>query len=732
MTDLWRFRDEWLLKAFAGVNGVTPQLIDQFRSEKKKYLSHALIDAGVMDQAQFVKAAESFFKTKYFPLAAEKVDKFALSLVPEKTCRKYDLIPLELAESEIRVVMMNPADMNAQADVEALTGRRVLPLFCLPREIEACLEQLFSADTVIFDLLSKVEAPDEIMVLGEAKAEDAKDGGVTSPVIKLVNSIISQAYRKHSSDIHIEHEEKASHVRIRIDGELKNVMKLPRHIAMGPVVSRIKIMSDLDVSVHMRPQDGRTKLRIGTAEVGLRVSTLPTSFGEKVVMRILDQRAAEMPFEKLGFAPEVAAGLDKCMSSTQGILLVTGPTGSGKTTTLYSVLNKVKNETTNVVTVEDPIEYKLPGINQVQVNDKQGLNFAAVLRSVLRQDPDIIMVGEIRDKETADVAFQAAMTGHLVLSTLHTNDAISTLSRLVDMGVERFKISPGLLAITAQRLVRRLCPKCRQPVNASEADPEILRALGEQGFDKAYYRAIGCKDCELSGYSGRTSIVELLMMHPKVKELINYGATAEEITRAALESGSLRTITKDALWHLASGQTDLKEIKSYLKLEKTPALSAPAPAQELPPDAAPAAAPRAVSPQLPAAAPAGKPRVMVADDDPIMRMLLKKFIEGAGYEAVEAADGEEALTKIAEGPAPDLLISDINMPKLNGYDLVKGVRESLGLLDLPVIMLTTEGSDKSQELAFTLGADDYVIKPFKGPLVMARVTAALRRAGRLG
>ena len=734
MTDLWRFRDEWLLKAFAGAQGVTPQLIDQFRGEKKKFLSHALIDAGVLDQAQFVKAAELVFKTRYFPLSPEKVDKFALSLVPEKICRKYDLMPLKLAESEIRVAMMNPADMNAQADVEALTGRRVMPLFCLPREIDACMEQLFSADTVIFDLLSKVEAPDEIMVLGEHKAEDSQDAAVTSPVIKLVNSIISQAYRKRSSDIHIEHEEKASHVRIRIDGELKTVMKLPRHIAVGPVVSRIKIMSDLDVSVHMRPQDGRTKLRIGTAEVGLRVSTLPTSFGEKVVMRILDQRAAEVPFEKLGFAPEVVEGLDKCMSSTQGIILVTGPTGSGKTTTLYSVLNKVKNDTTNVVTAEDPIEYKLPGINQVQVNEKQGLSFAAVLRSVLRQDPDIIMVGEIRDKETADIAFQAAMTGHLVLSTLHTNDTVSTLSRLVDMGIERFKISPGLLAITAQRLVRRLCT-CRQQVTAEEADPEILRALGEQGFEKNYFRAVGCKTCEMSGYAGRTSIVELLMMHPKVKELINYGATAEEITRAALESGSLRTITKDALWHLTTGQTDLKEIKSYLKLEKTPALSAAAPAAQGEPTAAPEAAPRqpesAPAVSTPPAVPSGKPRVMVADDDPIMRMLLKKFIEGAGYEAVEAADGEEALTKIAEGPAPDLLISDINMPKLNGYDLVKGVRESLGLVDLPVIMLTTEGSDKSQELAFTLGADDYVIKPFKGPLVMARVTAALRRAGRL-
>jgi len=712
------------VRAAAGLPGVTPQAVEQFRGEKKKYLSHALIDAGLVTQERFVKAAETLFRTAYSALYPERVDKFALSLVPEKICRKHGLIPVKVLDAEIKVAMADPADLTAQADVEALTGRRVLPQFCLPREVEACMEQLFSSDTVIFDLLSKVEAPEEILVLGEKNSGDSQDASVTSPVIKLVNSIISQAYRKGSSDIHIEHEEKSSHVRIRVDGELKNVMRLPRHIAVGAVVSRIKIMSDLDVSNHFIPQDGRTKLRIGSAEVGLRVSTLPTSFGEKVVMRILDQRAAEVPFEKLGFAPEVVSGLDKCLTSTQGIILVTGPTGSGKTTTLYSVLNKVKSERTNVVTVEDPIEYKLPGINQVQVNEKQGLSFAAVLRSVLRQDPDIIMVGEIRDKETADIAFQAAMTGHLVLSTLHTNDTVATLSRLVDMGVDRFKISPGLLAITAQRLVRRLCPLCRQQVPAAEASPAILQALAAHGLEKTCYRAVGCKSCEMSGYAGRTSIVELLLINGKVKELINNNATAEDITRAAIETCALRTMTRDALWNMATGQADLKEVEPYLKLEKDQG-ARPAPAPAAPAAAVPAA--QTPSPAMPA----GKPRVMVADDDPVMRMLLKKFIESSGYEAIEAADGEEALTKIAEGPAPDLLISDINMPRMNGYDLVKGVRGALGLLDLPVIMLTTESSDKSQELAFQMGADDYVMKPFKGPLVMARVTAALRRAGRV-
>jgi CheY-like chemotaxis protein len=353
---------------------------------------------------------------------------------------------------------------------------------------------------------------------------------------------------------------------------------------------------------------------------------------------------------------------------------------------------------------------------------------------VLRQDPDIIMVGEIRDNETAEIALQSAMTGHLVFSTLHTNDTIATITRLVDMGIERFKISPGLLAITAQRLVRRICPECREEVPSGAADPAVLAALEQHGFPRVYYRGLGCKTCGGTGYLGRTSIVELLVADARVKELINAGAIIEEIKKHALASGALRTMNKDALWHLSAGETDLSEIQPYLELNETPAPS-PAIAK-----ATPAPAPQPAVPAAPAAPPAspapaplsqGLPRVMIADDDATVRLLLRKFIGEGGYEVIEAVDGEAALLAIAAGPAPDLLISDINMPKMNGLDLVKGVRETLGILDMPVIMLTTESSDKSQELAFKLGADDYVMKPFKAQLVMARINAALRRAGKI-
>ncbi|HAT72844.1 MAG TPA: type II secretion system protein GspE [Elusimicrobia bacterium] len=714
MTETWRFKDEWLIRGLAGVKGADEAFIAKARAEKNPYISHALVDAGIVTGEQLGKVVELTFKVKYLPLAPENADRFGLKLITEKTCRKYNIIPVGVSEEEIRLAMADPLNFDAQSDVEAVTARRVTPFFSMPLAVDSCLEQLFSSDKLIYDLLNNIETADEVQLLGGEVPAD-EEGSVTAPVVTLVNSIISQAYRKHSSDIHIEHEEKGSHVRIRVDGVLKNIMTIPRHIATGPLVSRIKIMADLDVSNHMRPQDGRAKLRIGSAEVGLRVSTLPTSYGEKVVMRILDQRAAEVPFEKLGFAPEVSRVMEACLAAPQGMILVTGPTGSGKTTTLYSVLNKTRSEKTNIVTVEDPIEYKLAGINQVQVNEKQGLTFAAVLRSVLRQDPDVIMVGEIRDRETADIAFQAAMTGHLVFSTLHTNDVISTIGRLTDMGLDRFKISPALLAITAQRLVRRLCPVCAERVPESEIDRTLTDAMGGFGFEKAVYRGPGCKNCEGSGYAGRTSLVEILQVTPRIKDLINSGASAAELTKAALDEKNLRTLTQDALWHLSKGHTDLTEISPYLTLEKKTAAG-----QSAPRPAAPAPAPSS-----------GKLRVMIVDDDAMIRLLLKKFIEVAGFQVIEAVDGEAAITAIAAGTPPDLLVTDINMPRLGGMELVKGIRETLGLLDLPIIMLTTEASDKSQELAFELGADDYIIKPFKGPLVIARINAAMRRAGKL-
>jgi len=718
-----RFQDEWLVRVVADLPGVGASAVEAARALGKPFLSHALIDDGTLSRERLAEAVQHSLRLQTVKPATDRIGKMALNLVTEKTCRRYHVVPLNLEGETLELAMANPLDLVAQSDIEALTGRTVLPRFALPNEISTCLDDIFSQDAVIFELLEKIGTDEEVEVLGDMPGGETGSEEVGSPVIQLVNSILAQAVHRKASDIHIEHEERSSHVRFRIDGELKNIMALPRHLGTGPMVSRIKIMSNLDPANHMRPQDGRTKIRLGAAEIGLRVSVLPTAYGEKVVMRLLDKRVAQVPFEKLGFAPETVRELERCLDATQGILLVTGPTGSGKTTTLYSVLNKRRGEATNIVTAEDPIEYKLEGINQVQVNEKQGLGFAMVLRSVLRQDPDVIMVGEIRDQETADIAFQAAMTGHLVFSTLHTNDTVSTISRLADMGVERFKIAPGLLAITAQRLVRRICVSCREPVPEEAMDRSVVRAMREYGLPVRSWKGAGCKDCDGSGYKGRVAIVELLVCDQPIKDLISSGAAEAVIRENAERSGSLRTLTRDALWQLSEATTDQSEVLPYLRIKDelaaTAAAPAPAPTQASAPVAAGAA------PQKPG----GKPVVLVADDDPIMRLLARKALEGQGFEVREAADGEEALTRISEA-APDLLLLDLDMPKLTGFDVIKGVRQTLGLSGLPIIMITAQAEDLSQELALSLGADDYIIKPFKPALVTARIKAALRRAGR--
>jgi len=541
---------------------------------------------------------------------------------------------------------------------------------------------------------------------------------VQVPVIKLADAIIVNAVRMGSSDIHIEHDEKESHVRYRIDGILKNIMDLPRHIAVGPLVARIKIMADLDIAQHRRPQDGRAKLLVGMQEVGLRVSILPTSFGEKVVMRILENRTAEVLLEKLGFEPTVASRMEMALQAAQGIFLVTGPTGSGKTTTLYSLINRLRSEDINIVTVEDPIEYKLEGINQVQVQEKQGLGFATVLRSVLRQDPDIILVGEIRDQETAAIAFQAAMTGHLVLSTLHTNDSVSSIIRLADMGVERFKIAPGLIAITAQRLVRRLCPACKEPVKAPEADSALAGAFARQGLKAEYHKSVGCAKCDFNGFKGRLPLLEFLEITPELKERISAGAGETELRETALERGALRTMLVDALWHVSRGDTTLEEIQPYVQL--VPEARAAAKKR------APAPAPPTVQSPAEPVVRAASDRILVVDDDTVSRSILRKILQNKGYAVEEAEDGIQALDKIAQDP-PDLLLLDLHMPNMDGHGVIRALRQSLGMLALPIIILTADADEKSQEESLNLGADDYIIKPIKPLLVLARIDAAFRR-----
>ncbi len=452
-------------------------------------------------------------------LAATVPEPDAIKLVPEGMARRHQVVPLKLENRSLVVAMANPANMDAQRDIEFSTGKTLKILVATRTEIVDALEKTFATGEMLKDFLENISDVHNFELVEESKAEevDLKDslgGAELPPVVKMVNLVVYDAIRNRGSDIHLEPTVNDLKVRVRIDGVMREFMQLPKWVCQ-PVVSRIKILAKLDIAERRVPQDGRLKVAIEGRNVDMRVSTLPTHLGEKVVMRILG--SGQVPkMTELGFESEDLEAILGATQNPQGMLLVTGPTGSGKTTSLYSLLNHRKSPEVNIITVEDPVEYQLPGINQVQINPKAGLTFPACLRSSLRQDPDIILVGEIRDQETAEVAFHASMTGHLVLSTLHTNSAPATLSRLLDLGVDPFVVGSTVILVMAQRLAREVCPHCK--VNYSP--PEMVLKRLNLPADEVYFRGAGCPQCSFSGFSGRTGIYEVLQVNPAVRELL--------------------------------------------------------------------------------------------------------------------------------------------------------------------------------------------------------------------
>jgi type IV-A pilus assembly ATPase PilB len=770
-------------------------------------LLDVLLEEKRVSEENLADTLAQWLKLPRVRLASVTIEPEALKLVNQEIARKHVCLPVKVEGKALVLAMANPADFEAIQEIEFSTGLSIRPVVASRTEILDGIQTHYEPEGQLQDFLASVDESSEFNIV-EAETEEvdldamaSRSAAEQAPVVKMCNLIIQDAIRAGASDIHIEPELNAIRVRFRIDGVLRDYMQIPKWLHM-PLVSRVKILSKLDISERRVPQDGRIKIMQQNKSQDLRVSTLPTHFGEKVVMRVLgSSKIPDLP--QLGFSESQSALVEAALNQPQGLLLTTGPTGSGKSTTLYSLLQRRKSPEVNIITVEDPIEYQIPGINQVQVNVKAGLTFAASLRSILRQDPDVILVGEIRDLETAEIAFHAAMTGHLVLSTLHTNSSLATIARLLDLGVDPFLISSSINLIMAQRLARRVCQRCREIYTPSSGLLERLH-IDEPNIN--FYRGKGCPACGNTGYAGRVGLYEILRLTPTIKELINRKAPEAEMRKAAGLAGT-RFLLEEAMEKVRQGITTLEEVLRVIQLQEEEITRCPkcnsfinldfstcpyclhalkylcescgqelklewricpycntrverAPTAEgvlkaLPPGATLEAQPRGRTrgpvAALPAASqdggegesetesgakgrgPSGrpmpkKPRILVVDDDEGIKKVLQKSLQQLPMETevLTASDGEEAL-QAAEKHLPDLVISDVMMPHMDGITLCQKLREGFQTAFIPIMMLTASADEANRTKAYMVGTDDYVTKPFTIPDLNARVLRLLRR-----
>ena len=517
-------------------------------------LGRVLVDQGVLTEAQLVASLATQIGMRFVDLADVQVDGSALARVPGHVARRHTAIPIGHEEGRLVVAMADPANVFAIDDIRSVAGIEVKPVVATRNDVNAAIDRFYRAGDELNDLTSELDVSEDEEDLSKVKeiTEDA-------PIVRYVNLLITQAIQDRASDIHLEPTEHDLRVRYRIDGVLHEVMRSPRAIQSG-VISRLKIMSDINIAERRIPQDGRLSVAAHGKKVDLRVATLPTVWGEKVVMRILDNSTARMDLADLGFSPHNFQIFEKSYVKPYGMILVTGPTGSGKSTTLYATLNVVNRPEVNIITVEDPVEYRLPGVNQVQVNNKAGLSFAAALRSILRSDPDIVLIGEIRDHETAQIAIEASLTGHLVLSTLHTNDAPSAITRLTEMGIEPFLVGSAVDCVLAQRLARRLCSKCKEPFEPTQEQLDGIGFFRRDGQpEPTFYRPVGCSNCAKTGYKGRLALHEVMGVSDSIERLTVERESSTVINKVAIEEG-MRTLREDGLLKAAQGITSIDEI----------------------------------------------------------------------------------------------------------------------------------------------------------------------------
>jgi type II secretory ATPase GspE/PulE/Tfp pilus assembly ATPase PilB-like protein/CheY-like chemotaxis protein len=633
------------------------------------------------------------------------------------------------------VASCDPTDLNAEEQLRFVSGRRpvfeVAPPAVLERTIEVHYRPESAAENLLRDF-GGVASGVQLVEDGELAPLNEDEASV-EPVVRLTNLILTEGVKQRASDIHLAPGRSVGTVHVRIDGVLQLRMRIPMPV-LHRVISRIKILGSMDIADRLRPQDGRARIRIEDQYYDLRISTVPTRDAEKAVVRVLYSDTAP-GIDDLGLSAHDFERFRSMLAHTDSIVLVTGPTGSGKTTTLYAALKELNTGDVNIMTVEDPVEYELAGVTQIQVETKRGVTFASALRAILRQDPDIILLGEIRDHETAEIAVQAAQTGHLVLATLHTNDALGVVARLQDLGLPPASIADSVCGMVAQRLLRTLCPDCSAPVAGELTEDEDV--LARRYGILPTRRAVGCNVCDEIGYRGRRPVVETVVSTGKIRQLVLTGTGVDALRKQAAADG-MRPLLDAALALVADGVTTLQEVDRTLgetERSTTPEDKVDertvAPAPSAPTTLAPAKPPDS-GPGEPVIDASGAASVLVVDDDPVLRQIAASLLTKEGYAVIQVEDGVAALERLNSlDPADhvDLVISDLDMPRLSGHDLLRLARGSPRTAALPIVVLTGSEDASGEARLIEDGADDYIRKPIDPARFVARVRAVLRRAG---
>ncbi|MCP4400325.1 MAG: Flp pilus assembly complex ATPase component [bacterium] len=753
----------------------------QVQKHNPQLIGQILIEMGWTTEERVCRAVSELLHVDYVDVGSALVSQEVVQLAPENLAAKRNILPLFVQDKTLYVAMENPMDVDVIQRMEFSTGMQIKPLIAPPSQLRETVRKHYDVDEYIGSMLGHMPSEEDVRVgneesdtEGTVDVNEVRKISEGSQVIRLANLIIADGIKKRASDIHLEPSSHDLNVRYRVDGLLTKGIHVPKWLQL-PLISRIKVISGMDIAERRKPQDGRIKATFANRKIDLRVSTLRTNFGEKIVIRILDKSSSSQDLAALGMSHRHLHLYRSMLRQPQGWILVTGPTGSGKTTTLYASLHAIKDNTKNIVTVEDPIEYQLEGISQVQINPKAGLTFASGLRSILRQDPNVILIGEIRDHETAEIAMQASETGHLVLSTLHTNDAVSTVHRLFSLGLSSDLVASNLLVVLAQRLVRKICPHCKIEYSPTDEELQELGRVYSREPQLKLYKGQGCAFCENSGHHGQLALYEVFVQNERLRDAIAQRPTKQELRRLSRSSG-MKTLLEDGIDKMRQGITSLEEVLRVCPLEPDeqpeslrcpecgnalgtsetvcPSCSyvlhknchkcrgilekawkfcpncgerVPEHARKEPPAHIPGSNEQKEIQQNEGQAPLPDKstiQILTAEDDRPVLEMLQTLLTQQGYQVIQAVDGEEAFEKILS-EHPDLVILDVDMPKQNGFSVCKHIRSNVETMFTPVIMLTAKDSVEEKMQGLECGADEYLTKPFDAFLLLDRIENAL-------